>query len=739
MNAGNCGGLRAEERRFVTTWRRMDARQRLAYGVAMRASPVIFAFLALLACSNGPTIDPEDAGRDSSTERPDTGAPGEDAGTIIEEEPVPLGSRWIPTDGPIGGGELIGGRADWALARIGDRFAVTHDRGLTWSPSALALDSVERVVGAVGDGATIQLATDRALRVSTDGGATFATIATTPAVSEIFSMHEVAGTLYVVARPAAPAGALPAAFRSTDGGATLTVVRDDVGFFFVTADVMLANSASGTLVQVRSVDGGASWEDVDGLVGLSPRNGAVVDAGGALYLLRSQTQLSLSSDRGVTWTAITLPAEARIVDLVLHGAAVLAIDASGGVHELSGDALVARSDLALRSWRSPGRREVLALGGDVLLASPGDVLRYDGAAPDEGWQRAPLVGTTPVHMACVGRSLFAAHGSVVSGWSESAAWAAPLDPAVDAPAALLGPISAARGKLYLGRQASVLVSIDGGLHFETASSDALAASGGEDEGVSITAFAHRGDALFAGMLGTNTGHADSHGETGVYFLVGGGVLESTDDGSTWSQLATGMLERTSSLSTRPASIDDLTATHGGYLLAAVLHGSELPHRTPALMRFDPAARTWEELASAPRLPETEPEALRGTLPSLHLRTGSERVFAYASRFLFASDDDGASWVPIARPPGLEDPAAGDATRTLDPNRWPPITVVLARGELLVAATGGHIAVSSDGGATFSLVDDGLEGVRVTGLAACGGVGLFAGVADRGVYRLVDAP
>src|SRR5262249_2843238 len=106
------------------------------------------------------------------------------------------------------------------------------------------------------------------------------------------------------------------------------------------------------------------------------------------------------------------------------------------------------------------------------------------------------------------------------------------------------------------------------------------------------------------------------------------------------------------------------------------------------------------------------------------------LWASTRQGLFESGDGGQSWQPVA---GLPEPGRGPAVSPSAPE-----VLSAGSGEIAGVRSGPGVFKSSDGGATWTVLRQGMTASAVTSMASAGAAGaLWAGTAGQGVWRTDD--
>lgn len=223
------------------------------------------------------------------------------------------GRTW--TEGDLQGGSRVAGsfangERFYALSPGIDPFWVSHDGGLTWSPSSSGVsanDLVEFLAASPADPSTLWLGAtlffDHQVYLSTDGGASWAGTSALPTlggVSALVASPTDSGIAYVGSN----AGGV---YRTTDGGGSW----QPAGLDSENAIDLAVDPADGTLYAATTVgriwtssDQGGAWADVTGPLAF----GAEVEvdaAGGVVYAVDlGSNPVWSSADGGTTWSPV---------------------------------------------------------------------------------------------------------------------------------------------------------------------------------------------------------------------------------------------------------------------------------------------------------------------------------------------------------------------------------------------------------------------------------------------------
>jgi photosystem II stability/assembly factor-like uncharacterized protein len=206
--------------------------------------------------------------------------------------------------------------------------------------------------------------------------------------------------------------------------------------------------------------------------------------------------------------------------------------------------------------------------------------------------------------------------------------------------------------------------------------------------------------------GALTVETDPSSSTVVYAGTNRGVYKSTDAGAHWAAATSGLGSRpVRALAVDPRNPRNVYAgTDVGVFASTDAGASWLPASTGL------TDRRVLDLALDPADPAT--------------------LWAGTRQGLFESDDRGQSWHPVA---GLQETVGVLAVAPSAPE-----VLYAGSGEVAEVRSGPGVFKSSDGGATWTVLSQGMTASEVTSMASAGVAGaLWAGTAGQGVFRTDD--
>ncbi len=634
---------------------------------------------------------------------------------------------WIsigPVGGFVTGLAFDGSVANVAYATAMGGFFRSTDGGASWTASNDGLLDAQ-LQNVVTTGAVVYVGGSRGVYRSDDHGLQFRLLAGSPG-----SVSALAGG----AGPNPPlfaAGTFAGAWRSDDGGTTWTEINEGLlkdQPIPATVHALLVDPRKPGLLWAgaesgvyRSLDGGAHWARTSsGLAGYI--TSLAIDSEGVLYagafvdptfVKPLPAALFVSSDLGLTW-------HAAVRGLASRGVLALLADPAGAVWAGTQDAGVFRTANGGHGWNPGGTGTAgqaigaLAQAGrplSLLLAGSG--LYLDGALPREG------VG--------IFRSTSSGARWAVSGPGPNATSIA----AVVADAETSGMLTVAdpyagifRTRTGGFRWALLNGGLAPGLSISELASDAasgeLYASAGTPSGAS--GLYQRGSGPAVPWRQVTSAPAACGGPLAVgsqgQVLVGAfgpsafGVCVSADAGATWTISGVGSIVAVASIALAPSNPARVYAS--GSLLAHAPAG-------PTFFRSDDGGVSWTG------------ESLISTYAEHGLAVdplNADVVYAASVGGLERSSDGGSTWEPLLTAGGL-------SMVRVDPRA--PNTLYAAVGP---TAGQPQLAVSDDGGATWSSLTEGLPpNVVVTDLAfdAASPSLLYAATAGGGVFTLRRLP
>lgn len=331
------------------------------------------------------------------------------------------GQTWERVDGgllslQISGITAVAGRVI-ASSSAGTFSSV--DRGLTWERNgAERLEEFASDGGVLlGRGASLS---SIGLARSTDGGLSW-----TPAAAGI--EHVVNGTTSIAAgtgvmyagfndpihEPTNALRRLGAIYRSTDGGASWTQLRNGLPAVFDSSVAVLAIAASADTAVIltfhgiyRSTDRGESWT-IGGAGMLTPQSIRALRAHRGLFYAAANSEVWVSSDAGANWSLTGRPGErvpSPISSLASFGDALVAVATGDGPSRLFMLANDAWQRFSVVPDGVEARQAVLSDGRIYVATEANSVMRLDVApsaveqelpASRAAWTPTPLRGDSP--------------------------------------------------------------------------------------------------------------------------------------------------------------------------------------------------------------------------------------------------------------------------------------------------------------------------------------------------------
>ena len=527
--------------------------------------------------------------------------------------------------------------------------------------------------------------------------------------------------------------------RSTDGGATWKWASATMTYRSVSA---LARDSSGAVFVgtgqgkiYRSTDDGVSWQDIPGTSSTSII-ALCCKAPATLWLTRWNLGISRTTDNGAHWQALDSGLTDKFVLslLVEDGGFALAGTMTGVFRTTSGGVVWAPNGLTGSSVYSLARHP----GGNLFAATPVGIFRStnngdDWTKADNGAARSIVIDTSGLII--TGMFSGEARRSTDGGTSWNST---PVSPT-----GVLTPVTLSpSGHLYAGSPGmGVYQSTDKGITW-LPKRDGLAAS-------IVSALLRAPDnSLYAGTDGSGLYRTTDGGTSwlfvpttpGAYKVMslalddsgkilvgtwGYGLLRQSGTGGTWQTITYGYFYC-------------VVTSPGGVILAAndvgkVLHSTDY-------------GKTWSTDSV-------------GNGPLLSVADGGDG-YLYAGLFqqgLFRSSDNGKSWTAMNS--GLSNPIVrgflvrpggvlfagtdGGLFRTTDRGEsWAPVTsgLFLVRSMLPIGANQivgvgwRGVSFSSDGGASWGMVNAGLWPAEARSIAIDATGYLYAGTANAGVFK-----
>lgn len=453
---------------------------------------------------------------------------------------------WRQTNGPTGldanafvettDGIFVGGRTGvWR----------STDGGTSWQDAATGLPAFVRVTELAADGTTVFAATfsDGVWR-SDDAGATWVDVTNNMPGSQSSSIVVSNGQVFALNADINTLGL----FVSDDLGASWTElpIPESFSVLFARGGTLLA---AGFFNAYHSSDGGQTWTPSNSgfpIFGLTNSFAADVTS---FYGLTDRDGLFRSDNAGVDWIDITPPVDptslfafntdgARGYALARQGsdAIILFTDDSGVSWTIAPDVLSGVSD---------GESRAIAINsaGDVLAATSRGVSRSVNGGMNWSDANDGLVGTIVTEMAGVGQSVFAvpSRGSVNGSQDQGDNWSVLNNglPATNGEVSGLHAID--EQTLFAGtRTEGIFRSLDGGQSWSAVNTGVTTFLG--SAGIQfhqVNDFAVIGNAIVAATGGGTISFGGEHGGGG-FGIAADGVFRSTNNGATWQRVTSGI-------------------------------------------------------------------------------------------------------------------------------------------------------------------------------------------------------
>jgi uncharacterized protein (TIGR03437 family) len=197
--------------------------------------------------------------------------------------------------------------------------------GSTWSAidSSQTLQALQVLVDAQ-NSSIVYVQWNAGTQKSTDGGATWSNVPFPGTSTYYLALDpQASGHLFAFSN-AMPGpgrfgtGGIPAmVWSSTDGGADWVEIPSVFPNAPITVDTSTNPSTIYSALSWRSTDGGVTWTQLPASVVSGSAGGVAVDPSGTLYAAPYNSDMYISHDRGLTWTAIGTP----VPPSTLYGAA----------------------------------------------------------------------------------------------------------------------------------------------------------------------------------------------------------------------------------------------------------------------------------------------------------------------------------------------------------------------------------------------------------------------------------
>ncbi|MBA3824942.1 MAG: exo-alpha-sialidase [Ktedonobacterales bacterium] len=258
--------------------------------------------------------------------------------TMIGANSLPPGWNYTKPTGAHAIARSVDGRVRYACGRADSQnisLNVSHDGGESWSQlstiisgatCSLTLNAAHPELIAVATNVVDREPTPAQCWQSQDGGNMLSPITLPDGAACSGSMQWLGTTLFIGKYQGPMVSATAKTHlvaKSTDGGPTTWVTGIDrfaaadfafVGVAGATLYVRLTPSTAGGTTQVRSADGGSTWQPATFTINQQPLTLVSVVPGTTVWLAQTQTQLYASSDGGKRWevgptlpTGVSLP------------------------------------------------------------------------------------------------------------------------------------------------------------------------------------------------------------------------------------------------------------------------------------------------------------------------------------------------------------------------------------------------------------------------------------------------
>lgn len=631
---------------------------------------------------------------------------------------------WVPTAGPPGGfstAVTVEGDAVYVGTQTAGVFRSVD--GVTWTPFSAGLPPHTPVTALLGAGDALLAGTRGAGLYRSTGGDW---VAVGPGAPAPYVIHLFAdgGRMY------ATAGDGPSiignAFVSEDGGASWSPIATPHPVLTIHADGDLVLAGSGLAFGVlRSTDGGASWTVIN--AGLPFGFLAPLAALDGQYFIGSNQGLFRSIDLGLTWSPVVGLGSVGVEELAVVDGVIVVTTASGsllyssdgGATWLSGGDGLPDETLSLQDL-APYDKGLLAATRTGVYRTP------DPAAAWSAWNDG-LVTTTVTDLVGTATELFALTAMARGVWHSADAgqsWSLSDEglPAITPESLLVVDDST----LLLGTHGQgVYRSLNGGLSWQAGSAGLpqyIGMAGVQYQ--EVPCFARIGDTIYIGTGGGTQQIGDEH--SGGFVLSGAGVWRSTNLGASWQPARSGLPIVAHDVFGEPiyATVRALGEADGTLLVGTTLRG---------VFRSTNGGASWSEANQG------LPQSPGGSYPAITAFRASAGVILAVSGVgssvlegvVFRSLDGGASWQPGSA--GLPVDRAGldllvDGDRLI-------VALAQASGDPQQPA----LYESTDGAASWQPLAPNLLGVQVNALTASAGT-IFAGFGGAGVWQLIgDQP
>jgi photosystem II stability/assembly factor-like uncharacterized protein len=611
---------------------------------------------------------------------------------LIAASPLALHAQWMRTNGPYGGRitDLVASGTTLFAGTLGGGVFRSTDNGTSWNEASHGLTDFDVYVLAV-SGTTLFAGFEKGIFRSTDNGNHWVNLQSPIAGNKVQSIAVVGSAIITATEN-------NGMYRSTDNGEHWTMLSVGLPEALFGSPVNCLEVNEGTIFLslhtgiLRSVDSGASWTQVDGTSDLSSlKTLAFIDR---TILVATDYHGMLSfTDNGNRWaqrgdTSLT---DTVANDLLVHGATLFAGTWSGVCRSSDGGVTWSASspDIGHRSI------QCLATIGNTIFAGGWGSGIYRSSDNGATWVEAnnglsaTAINKLFVHDGCV----FAAGtfmSSVCRTSNGGTEWINDdsYDPDLNDVLILGDTIYVAGGEDVISR------STDNGVTWQQTSSDlanAIVSAIVDSDSYLFAAAPSQGVFLMTPEMDTSTALA--------------GVLRSSDHGATWWEVNQGFEVSEGFNGDRLPAVTSLLVK-GDVLLAGTDHG---------LYRSSDNGDQWAALN------DNFPNDLFRYIGEM--ATNGSTIVIARHKGLYSSSDDGLTWSCI-------DPNISVGAITAAGNDFFCSASISVRN----AEAGTYILRSSDNGATWTSINEGIQGNVYGWSLAATTTDLYLGTSGRGVWR-----